>query len=213
MSPAAIQYALEDARADILTMARLLCEAGYPRRGTAEEGQTIYDFAQKVQSLIPHVEAVSMGEPGEDGPSDGERLDWLDNWGYEYDGLLERGWGIGLPDGQKGNTRNLRKAIDAAMLSVANNRNLPRDRVGSRELVSLLSEWERVAFGHESGFLERFCHNAWQLAKVSWSSETMHVVYIAECGQHITDSIPLNEWLEFYEANAQGDSQSPAKNL
>ena len=64
---------------------------------------------------------MNIGEPGEDGPSDGERLDWLDNWGYEYDGLLERGWGIGLPQGQKGTTRDIRKAIDAAMLSVANN--------------------------------------------------------------------------------------------
>lgn len=112
MSPAAIQYALEDARADILTMARLLCEAGYPRRGTPEENQTIYDFAQKVQMLIPHAEAVNMGEPGEDGPSDGERLDWLDDHGYEYKGLLERGWGIALPLNQKSATRNIRAAID-----------------------------------------------------------------------------------------------------
>jgi len=73
-------------------------------------------------------------------------------------------------------------------------------------MVSLLSEWERVAFGHEYVFIERFCHNAWQLAKVSWSSETMHVAYIADSGQHVTDSIPLNEWLEFYEANG-GDEQ------
>ena len=82
-----------------------------------------------------------------------------------------------------------------------------RNRVGSRELVSLLSEWERVAFDREPCFLERFCHNAWQLAKVSWSSETMHVVYIADSGQHITDSIPLNEWLEFYEANNRDEAR------
>ena len=46
--------------------------------------------------------------------ADKERLDWLDDYGYEYDGLLERGWGIGLPAKQKSNTRNLRAAIDAA---------------------------------------------------------------------------------------------------
>jgi hypothetical protein len=61
MSQAAIQYALADARADILTMAKLLCEAGYPRRGTAEETQSIYDFAAKVQTLIPHADAVELG--------------------------------------------------------------------------------------------------------------------------------------------------------
>lgn len=61
MSPAAIQYALADAKADILTMAKLLCEAGYPRRGTAEESQSIYDFAAKVQALISHPDVVELG--------------------------------------------------------------------------------------------------------------------------------------------------------
>ena len=61
MSPAAIQYALADAKADIITMARLLCEAAYPRRGTVEETQSIYDFAAKVQALIPHADAVELG--------------------------------------------------------------------------------------------------------------------------------------------------------
>lgn len=46
--------------------------------------------------------------------ADRDRLDWLDDYGYEYDGLIERGWGIGLPSNQKSNTRNLRAAIDAA---------------------------------------------------------------------------------------------------
>ena len=60
MSPAAIQFALEDARADILLMARLLCEAGYPRKGTAEEFMSMKEFALKVQALIPHSEAVEI---------------------------------------------------------------------------------------------------------------------------------------------------------
>ena len=60
MSPNAIQYALADAKADIITMAKLLCEAGYPRRGTEEETQSIYDFALKVQTLITHADAVEF---------------------------------------------------------------------------------------------------------------------------------------------------------
>ena len=60
MSPAAIQHALDDARADILTMARLLCEAGYPRRGTLEETQNMLDFAKKVQVLISHADAIEL---------------------------------------------------------------------------------------------------------------------------------------------------------
>jgi hypothetical protein len=61
MSPAAIQYALADAKADIITLARLLCQAGYPRCGTAEATQDIYAFAEKVQALIPHADAVELG--------------------------------------------------------------------------------------------------------------------------------------------------------
>lgn len=60
MSQSAIVFALQDAKEDILTMAKLLCEAGYPRRGTDEENQTIMNFAEKVQSLIPHKEAVEL---------------------------------------------------------------------------------------------------------------------------------------------------------
>jgi len=60
MSPAAVQCALADARADIMTMAKLLCEAGYPRHGTAEETQSIYDFAAKVQALISHADAIDL---------------------------------------------------------------------------------------------------------------------------------------------------------
>lgn len=60
MSPAAIQYALADAKSDILTLTNLLCEAGYPRRGTPEASQDIFDFAAKVQALIPHADAVEI---------------------------------------------------------------------------------------------------------------------------------------------------------
>jgi hypothetical protein len=46
---------------------------------------------------------------------DKKRIDWLEDWGYDFDGLLERGWGIGLPANQTGNTRDIRAAIDAQM--------------------------------------------------------------------------------------------------
>jgi len=41
------------------------------------------------------------------------RRDWLYNWGYEYDGMLEKGWGIGLPLNQKSNIRDIRAALAA----------------------------------------------------------------------------------------------------
>lgn len=60
MSRVAIQYAIADARNDILTMSKLLCEAGYPKRGTPEETQSFYGFVSKVQELIPFVDAVEL---------------------------------------------------------------------------------------------------------------------------------------------------------
>jgi hypothetical protein len=60
MSVAARIYAFDDMRADVITLARLLCEAGYPRRGTSEETQSMQDFANKVQKLISHNEAVEL---------------------------------------------------------------------------------------------------------------------------------------------------------
>ena len=57
-SLAAITYAIEDARHDILELNEqnkrlrsLLMAAAYPRRGTEEESMTIQDFANLIQSI------------------------------------------------------------------------------------------------------------------------------------------------------------------
>lgn len=60
MSPAAIRFALEDARADILTMAKLLTKIAYPRRGTLEEEITLQDVADVVQKAITLEEAIEL---------------------------------------------------------------------------------------------------------------------------------------------------------
>ena len=74
MSDNAKMFAFEDMRSDVLTLAgevrvlekqnralkRLLCEAGYPRRGTDEETQTMQQFAWRVQQVITHAEAVEI---------------------------------------------------------------------------------------------------------------------------------------------------------
>lgn len=57
MSPAAIMYALQDARADIMILAGILCQIAYPRRGE-EEHKTLQEFATQIQSVITHEEAV-----------------------------------------------------------------------------------------------------------------------------------------------------------
>ena len=60
MSDNAKMFAFEDMREDVLTLARLLCEAGYPRRGTIEETQNMLQFGTKVQEVITHAEAVEL---------------------------------------------------------------------------------------------------------------------------------------------------------
>ena len=44
--------------------------------------------------------------------ADTARLDWLDNWGYEFE--VPKSWSVELPSDQTSNTRNVRAAIDAA---------------------------------------------------------------------------------------------------
>jgi hypothetical protein len=58
-SKAALFYALEDAKADLLVLAELLVRAAYPRRGTPDESMTIQDFANIVQAVLPLHEVQS----------------------------------------------------------------------------------------------------------------------------------------------------------
>lgn len=59
MSPAAIMYAFQDGRADVLILAGLLSRIAYPRRGTPDETKTVQDWAEEIQAVITHDEAVN----------------------------------------------------------------------------------------------------------------------------------------------------------
>ncbi len=58
MSEAAVMYALDDARHDILVLASLLARIAYPRRGTADEHRPVQIWANEIQQVITHEEAV-----------------------------------------------------------------------------------------------------------------------------------------------------------
>jgi len=49
-SKAAITFAFEDAKADILQMAEMLRIAAYPKRGTDEESMDEFDVAEMIQA-------------------------------------------------------------------------------------------------------------------------------------------------------------------
>lgn len=53
MSPAAIEYAFQDAKKDILRMAKILEDIAYPKRGSKEALMEVTDFADLIQKQFP----------------------------------------------------------------------------------------------------------------------------------------------------------------
>ena len=64
-----------------------------------------------------------------------------------------------------------------------------------------IEEWLNVAFRHEKKFEKHFCPKAWFIEGVWWSTSTMKINYIREDGATITNSFPIEDWLEFYDKN------------
>lgn len=85
----------------------------------------------------------------------------------------------------------------------------PCGRNAAEELLATLSVWGELAHDESKGFRERFCPQAWILTNVSWDSENMRFVYILDCGQHVSDSVKIAEWLEFLSTAQRG---SPSNN-
>ena len=85
--------------------------------------------------------------------------------------------------------------------------NTPTERraviASSSDLLAALDSWGNIAHDENSGFVEKFCPNAWILTQVSWDSENMRFVYILDCGQHVADSVKITEWLKFLSANGK----------
>lgn len=53
-------------------------------------------------------------------------------------------------------------------------------------------------FGNEKNFIDIFCKGEiYDLIGVYFSDETIKVYYILECGQHITDSFKIEEYIEW----------------
>lgn len=62
-----------------------------------------------------------------------------------------------------------------------------------------LNDWEDIAFINEEKFLQTFANmtKAWILTHISFGSNNMRYVYILDSGQHITDSVKIEDWLNF----------------
>jgi len=69
-----------------------------------------------------------------------------------------------------------------------------------KNILEQFKEWEDVVYDNEESFMKRFCDvKTWTVSYVAWNSERMHLTYIQREGQHICNSFPIAEWLEFYK--------------
>ena len=65
-----------------------------------------------------------------------------------------------------------------------------------------LAKYEQACFENEKSFLLRFATwNSWQLASIAFSSEVIRFVYVLHCGQHISNSCKILEFIKWYEEN------------
>ena len=73
-------------------------------------------------------------------------------------------------------------------------------------VIETLSNWSDKAYeDHTRKFLKIFCKgDAWILNSVSWNDENMHFSYVLRSGQHVGDSVKLEEWYKFLEDDYNG---------
>jgi hypothetical protein len=71
-----------------------------------------------------------------------------------------------------------------------------------------LNDWEYIAFDNNEKFLQTFAGvtKAWILNHISFDSNNMRFVYILDSGQHVSDSVKVEDWLNFVK-----DIESGAK--
>jgi len=63
-----------------------------------------------------------------------------------------------------------------------------------------LAEFEYDVFENEESFLKEFCagQDVMTLLEISFTSSSIKIVYILQCGQHIVNSFNLTRFLLWY---------------
>ena len=71
------------------------------------------------------------------------------------------------------------------------------------ETLKQLSIWEQFVVDNEHKFCETFCKYASDIGIVNmyFGSERMYFAYVLKCGQHVGDTIPMSDFLDFYNQN------------
>ena len=72
------------------------------------------------------------------------------------------------------------------------------------ELLNTLERFEEIAFKYDDDLLDRFAKGKAQiLTEIYFGSRSFRINYILDCGQHVCDSFPISEWLDFYWSKIQ----------
>ena len=62
-----------------------------------------------------------------------------------------------------------------------------------------LDAHENIIFEFATDFVEHFWNNGWELLQVSFSTYYVKVTLLADCGQHICDSVSVKDYQEWLE--------------
>ena len=76
----------------------------------------------------------------------------------------------------------------------------------TEDVIAQLEEWESIFFKNTEHFIReksRFTH-VWDFEGIYFSSEHVKIYYILQCGQHVADSMEIEEFLEFINYYAEG---------
>jgi hypothetical protein len=67
-------------------------------------------------------------------------------------------------------------------------------------LTTKLSNLEQLIFDNEDAFNQQFCNGQiWELVSVNFSSEMITIHYIMDCGQPISRTVEIGEFVKFVE--------------
>jgi len=64
----------------------------------------------------------------------------------------------------------------------------------------MIEEFEDIIFNNEQDFVNTFCkkQDVMALLNVTFNSISMHFVYVLYKGQHITNSVPKEQFIQWY---------------
>ena len=91
-----------------------------------------------------------------------------------------------------------KKEIDKSFIVNESVSTFPITEQDFKPFIKILDKLEKFVFDNEKEFDKEFCGNSiWILKGITFSAEFVHVQYVFEDGQHVSDSIGMKKFLVF----------------